>query len=110
MLDAARARERRARHENETARTDASPEDPLENAATREAVARLAAAIERLAPRQREIVRRFYALGESIANIAQAMELPPGTVKSDLHRARVGLAKRVHNDEATDTNRGDDRE
>lgn len=60
--------------------------DPL---AEREDVERLLA---RLDAHERDVLVRFHQRGESIAEIARALALPTGTVKSLLHRARRRLA------------------
>jgi RNA polymerase sigma-70 factor (ECF subfamily) len=53
------------------------------------------AALTQLAPRQREIVVLFYFMDESIGTIARELEVPEGTVKATLHRARLLLAERL---------------
>jgi len=42
---------------------------------------------------QGEILRRFHLQGQSVGEIASALQLPSGTVKSHLHRARQTLAR-----------------
>jgi len=42
---------------------------------------------------QQEVMRRFYLQEDSIQDIAAALKLSPGTVKSHLHRARLQLAR-----------------
>lgn len=59
----------------------------------RETSAALTAALAELPELPREAVRRFYAEGESVAQIAAALQLPENTVKSHLRRARLALAK-----------------
>ncbi len=46
----------------------------------------MAEGLEALPPAQRQVVVRFYA-DLSVAGIAQALEIPEGTVKSRLHSA-----------------------
>ncbi len=61
--------------------------DPEARALQRQAVDRLASCEERLPARQREIFRlRFYAEME-LEEIAEALEVHIGTVKTQLHRA-----------------------
>ncbi len=52
----------------------------------------LRAAVAELPDRQRDIVLMFYYLDTSVDDIARAMEISPGTVKTQLHRARGRLA------------------
>lgn len=59
--------------------------------AERELVARLVAS---LVPVERSCLLRFHQHGESLEEIAAALGLPLGTVKSHLHRARRKLAQR----------------
>ena len=48
--------------------------------------------LDRLAPLERAALVRFHQRGESVREIAHALDLPEGTVKSHLHRARRRLA------------------
>ena len=59
----------------------------------------LAAAIERLAAPEREAIRLFYEHGFALAEIAMIQNIPPGTVKSRLHRARNQLRQCFEGDE-----------
>jgi RNA polymerase sigma-70 factor (ECF subfamily) len=47
----------------------------------------------RLDASERDVLVRFHRLGQSIAEIAAALDRPVGTVKSQLHRARRKLAR-----------------
>lgn len=53
----------------------------------------LGAAIADLAAADRETLQLFYASGLNIPEIAVVLDIPPGTVKSRLHRARNQLKK-----------------
>ena len=88
--EAERARRRPATLGEDDAR-EAAPEIP-DRLAERDELARLLAA---LSAREREVLLRFHAGGESVAAIARALALPEGTVKSHLHRARQKLAGRA---------------
>ena len=57
--------------------------------AQRELVERL---LERLGVREREVLERFHRQGQSVREIAGALGVAEGTVKSLLHRARRRLA------------------
>ena len=48
--------------------------------------------LERLPTVQREVITLFYLEDQSIQDVAQMLDLPQGTVKSHLHRARRALA------------------
>lgn len=67
----------------------ASPKD--ESVEQRDALERVLVALSEI---ERSIVVRFHSNGESVLEIARALELPEGTVKSHLHRARLKLARR----------------
>lgn len=62
--------------------------DPAEAAAIREQITAL---LRGLGDRERDVLLRFHRDGCSIAEIAHALALPSGTVKSHLHRARQKL-------------------
>lgn len=53
-------------------------------------------AVRRLPDRQRAVVVLRYELQLSEAEIAQTLGIPPGTVKSTLHRALARLRQEVH--------------
>ena len=48
--------------------------------------------VDRLPDAQRAVITLFYLQEESLADVAQVLNLPVGTVKSHLHRARQALA------------------
>lgn len=51
----------------------------------------LLAALHQLPARQREIVALHYLLDLSVADVAEALQVATGTVKTQLHRAREAL-------------------
>jgi len=53
-------------------------------------------ALARLGDVERDVALRFHARGETIAEIAAALAMPQGTVKSHLHRARHRLGDAYH--------------
>ena len=48
--------------------------------------------LERLPEIQRDVITLFYLQEKSVGEVARMLDLPEGTVKSHLHRARVALA------------------
>ena len=48
--------------------------------------------LSRLPEVQREVITLFYLEERSVEDVAQLLDLPEGTVKSHLHRARLALA------------------
>lgn len=51
--------------------------------------------LARLPRRQREVVVLYYFLDQSVDRIAAELEIPAGTVKAALHRARAALAMQL---------------
>lgn len=93
-----RARTRLQRLMQKQAAGDHLPESPtgpaeaLESAQTRVQVQR---AIETLSPRMRMALVLFEIEGLSYAEISEALDLAPGTVKSRIHRARDALRREL---------------
>ncbi|HET7830786.1 MAG TPA: RNA polymerase sigma factor [Candidatus Limnocylindrales bacterium] len=84
-------RRTRGRHRVEVALTDLHHPEILDSSlssADRDALER---AFRRLDPVQRSAVALFYYLDLSVAEVAAALELPEGTVKSTLSRSRAAL-------------------
>jgi RNA polymerase sigma-70 factor (ECF subfamily) len=52
-------------------------------------------ALGRLTPRHREVLVLHYVAELPLDEVARQLRLPPGTVKSRLHRARTALAEQV---------------
>jgi RNA polymerase sigma-70 factor, ECF subfamily len=73
--------------------------DPLETspeptaAALRPVDLALAECVDRLPDIQREVVTLFYFEDRNVGEVARMLDLPEGTVKSHLHRARRALAQ-----------------
>jgi RNA polymerase sigma factor (sigma-70 family) len=68
----------------------AAGSDPAEEVVLRQA---LSAALQRLPRRQREVVVLRYLIGLSETQVAQALDISHGTVKTHLRRGLAGLRK-----------------
>lgn len=95
-LDRIRGEKRRARREDAVAiETPASFGSAEETAARRQLQARVAEAVAAL-PEKLRLVTVLVAIEEQdLASVARLLELPEGTVKSRLHRARKELAEKL---------------
>ena len=51
--------------------------------------------LERLPEVQRDVIALFYLQEKSVEEVAHMLDLPEGTVKSHLHRARLALAAMI---------------
>jgi RNA polymerase sigma-70 factor (ECF subfamily) len=71
---------------------DETPHEYVEN---RELGAQIESAIGRLRPEYRAVVLLRHVEGHSYEEIAQILDLPLGTVKTYLHRARAELKNRL---------------
>jgi uncharacterized protein len=74
---------------------EASSPDPADVVAERELAARVRAAIAELPRGQREAVTLFYLAGLTQAEAAEHLGIPPGAVKTRLHKARASLRARL---------------
>ena len=54
------------------------------------------AAVRALPRRQRQVIALFYWEDKPIADVAEILDMTPGTVKRHLHDGRRGLARRLH--------------
>ncbi len=54
--------------------------------------AELARCVERLSDVQRDAITLFYLQEKSVKEVARMLDVPEGTLKSHLHRARLALA------------------
>lgn len=70
---------------------------PIDKLIGEEELSELNYALSRLSHIRREILIRFYLKEQSIAEIADALELPIGTVKSRLFDAKKNLKERLSN-------------
>jgi len=52
----------------------------------------LAECVDRLPEAQRDVIILFYLEEKSIKEVGEMLDLPEGTIKSHLHRARIALA------------------
>lgn len=69
---------------------------PVELASDSERALAVRAAVERLSPVSRDALVLFYFQGLAYEEIAQALEVPLGTVKSRIHNALAKLAAQLH--------------
>lgn len=85
--------------EGETVKLDfeASDLDPEESAIKAQRVKTMREVVEKLKPRYRELVRLRYFKEYSYDEIAEELDLPLGTVKAQLFRAREFLANLMKN-------------
>ena len=98
------ALDHRARRQREPALTELVQEPAARPAASSEEHEKQEEAsvlLARLDATERDVLVRFHRLGHSIAEIANALRLPAGTVKSHLHRARKKLARDGRGEERT---------
>jgi RNA polymerase sigma-70 factor (ECF subfamily) len=95
-LDHVRGEKRRARRDDVVARdaaleTTSAEEDFLNH----ELRAHVAGAVAELPPKLRLVMVLVAIEGQDLASVARLLELPLGTVKTRLHRARKLLAERL---------------
>ncbi len=104
-LDRIRGERRRARREDAVAAEDRAHVDSAEDHAARRELRLLVAEAVAALPEKLRLVTVLVAIEEQdLASVARLLELPEGTVKSRLHRARKELAERLRwlaNDFAT---------
>jgi len=90
-------RQRRVMVVDQWDRADEKATGPAENVSRRDSNevlrGKLDAAIAELTDAQRQAVVLFYQQGMSVQEAAEVMEVPVGTVKSHLHRARASMRK-----------------
>jgi RNA polymerase sigma-70 factor (ECF subfamily) len=89
--DAIRANTRRRRLDPQTSGESCRP---VENLASEQHID-LATAIRGLPPIHRAVVHLFYREGMSVEEIASALRIPAGTIKSRLHHAREALKRQL---------------
>ena len=85
--------------EGSTATAGDRRDDPLAALIARERAAGLWSGLGRLKPLDRQTLVDFYIRGESLAEIADRLDAPIGTIKRRLHTAR-GRLKEVLEEEA----------
>jgi RNA polymerase sigma-70 factor (ECF subfamily) len=88
---------RARRHPTAPLKDDLADDRPAEAGPDWEALDR---ALETLSDSHREIVRLRYFGDLSYADIAEALQIPPGTVMSRLHAARHALAAKLEEQDA----------
>jgi RNA polymerase sigma-70 factor (ECF subfamily) len=93
-------RARSARHRGVALEDVAEPSDTRDTLLERELSGELQAALGRLDETYRTAVIMFDVLGRSYAEIAAALDIPEGTVKSRIFRGRAELARLLGTDGA----------
>jgi len=81
----------RAESYRRTSTLDDAPEPVAPTAATPDQA--LAQCVARLPEAQREVITLFYLEEKNLKEVARLLDLPEGTVKSHLHRARRALGE-----------------
>jgi RNA polymerase sigma-70 factor (ECF subfamily) len=97
-IDSVRGRGRRQRMAADLAGMPAAAEPGSAGAAERPERHALVEALRGLPPKQRVLLSLFYQEGFSIGEIAGILEVPAGTVKTRLHRARNQLKQVLEGD------------
>lgn len=90
FLDHTRRAAVRARPVESAAEEPPAPDERFDRA---ERARRLRRAIERLGPPRAEVIDLHYGSGLTVGEIARALDLPPGTIKTHLFRARAELRR-----------------
>lgn len=93
FIDEARKRAVRSRPLNEEAQD--SPELADEQMEKQERAAAIRKAIDKLGPPRGEIVELHYSRGLTMEEISRRLDIPVGTIKAHLHRARAALRKQL---------------
>lgn len=93
IRDHYKSRQRRGEVEFEVDDLGASDSSPVDQAAARELLVRLETGIGDLPEETREILRLRFILGFDYDEVAEALGLPLGTIKSRISRARSALRK-----------------
>jgi RNA polymerase sigma-70 factor, ECF subfamily len=86
---------------------DDGHESPADEAAARafarvERIVDIDSALRTLPPVRRQVVTLHYRLDLAVTEIADVLDLPPGTVKSHLHHGRRHLARLFTDEEGID--------
>jgi RNA polymerase sigma-70 factor (ECF subfamily) len=98
LLNACRSRWRRGRTERDYLARQRPGESVVDEPG--EDIVAFWAAVRRLPVRHRSVVALYYAADQSTAAIAAILDVPEGTVRSDLSRARIALANELGVDDA----------
>jgi len=92
IRDYMKARKKRGELSWELDRTSATGEaTPLERATARQTLARVEGAIAQMPEETQEVLRLRFVLGLDYEDVAEALDIPLGTVKSRISRARKSL-------------------
>jgi len=106
-IDWVRAQGRRRPIDADPAEMSAAEEPDSAGAADRSEHRALVEALRGLAAGQRALLSLFYREGFSVGEISETLEIPVGTVKSRLHRARNQLKQALEGDRDEQARRQD---
>ena len=91
VRDYIKARARRAEVTWELDKTMASGATPLDRVTARQTLARVEAGLAGMPEETREVLRLRFVMGLDYEDISEALDIPLGTVKSRISRARTAL-------------------
>mgnify|MGYP000872159604 FL=1 len=91
---------------DEYGKTCSAGEDLTDRIISEESCARIQACMERLGPRQKDVLRLRSVYGYSEEEIAGLLGTTPGSIRAALSRARKSLLKEIKQEEAKDDKSG----
>lgn len=95
VRDHLKSRARRAEVSWDLDRTSESDASPLDRAVARQMLSRVEQGLAKMPEETREVMRLRFVLGFDYEDVAIALDLPLGTVKSRISRARTALRKEL---------------
>lgn len=95
IRDHLKSRARRGEVSWDLERTSEASATPLDRAAARQMLSRVGQGVAKMPEETREVLRLRFVLGLDYEDVAAALDLPLGTVKSRISRARGALRKEL---------------